>query len=390
MPSTGVTAMASFFVNISPAQPFVRTPFLSLSPNYPALKILKTSGWSRRVLMLRVNCSTEPDASESDSSSDPSESSSSLFPSSSSSPSSMNTSAYSWISAIGGIGLLNTGYLSYLKLTDSDAFCPIGGGSCGDILNSAYAAIFGVPLSLIGMAAYALVAIMGLELVGTGFLFKMDKPDARIVLLVLTTAMASASTYFLYILGTEFAGVSCPYCLLSAFLSISLLVITLKDLGLQEIQKVVGLQVCLAALVIGILSTSHSAQTSLISSAEINLEPFTTEVTTESSPLSIALAKHLHNIGAKVYGAFWCSHCLEQKEMFGREASKLLDFVECFPNGYKKGTKIEKACSEAGIEGFPTWVINGEVLSGEQQLSELARLSGFTYDDSKSSPQLGQ
>lgn len=48
-------------------------------------------------------------------------------------------------------------------------------------------------------------------------------------------------------------------------------------------------------------------------------------------------------------------------QMFGREAAKLLDYVECFPNGYHKGTKIEKACSEVGIEGFPTWVINGQV-----------------------------
>lgn len=48
-------------------------------------------------------------------------------------------------------------------------------------------------------------------------------------------------------------------------------------------------------------------------------------------------------------------------QMFGREAAKLLDYVECFPEGYKKGTKILKACADAGIEGFPTWVINGQV-----------------------------
>lgn len=47
--------------------------------------------------------------------------------------------------------------------------------------------------------------------------------------------------------------------------------------------------------------------------------------------------------------------------MFGREAAKLLDYVECFPNGYRKGIKMDKACSAARIEGFPTWVINGEV-----------------------------
>lgn len=48
-------------------------------------------------------------------------------------------------------------------------------------------------------------------------------------------------------------------------------------------------------------------------------------------------------------------------QMFGREAAKLLNYVECFPAGYKKGTKILKACVDARIEGFPTWVINGQV-----------------------------
>ncbi|KAK3018046.1 hypothetical protein RJ639_005171 [Escallonia herrerae] len=67
--------------------------------------------------------------------------------------------------------------------------------------------------------------------------------------------------------------------------------------------------------------------------------------------------------------------------MFGHEAAKLLDYVECFPDGYKNGTKIAKACTGVGIEGFPTWVINGEVLSGEKELSELASLSGFQDGD---------
>ena len=48
-------------------------------------------------------------------------------------------------------------------------------------------------------------------------------------------------------------------------------------------------------------------------------------------------------------------------QMFGKEASKILNYVECFPDGYRKGTKIAKACSDAKIEGFPTWVINGQV-----------------------------
>lgn len=48
-------------------------------------------------------------------------------------------------------------------------------------------------------------------------------------------------------------------------------------------------------------------------------------------------------------------------QMFGREAVKQLDYIECFPNGYKTGIKMDKACLNSGIEGFPTWVINGQV-----------------------------
>lgn len=48
-------------------------------------------------------------------------------------------------------------------------------------------------------------------------------------------------------------------------------------------------------------------------------------------------------------------------QMFGKEASEQLDYVECFPDGLRKGTTIAKACANAKIEGFPTWVINGEV-----------------------------
>ena len=53
----------------------------------------------------------------------------------------------------------------------------------------------------------------------------------------------------------------------------------------------------------------------LNSSAEIDLPFFTTEITTESSPLTLALARHLHSVEAKMYGAIWSSHCLEQKQI---------------------------------------------------------------------------
>lgn len=52
-------------------------------------------------------------------------------------------SAYKWIAALGGIGFLETAYLTYLKLANLEAFCPTGGGSCTTILTSNYSSVFG-------------------------------------------------------------------------------------------------------------------------------------------------------------------------------------------------------------------------------------------------------
>ena len=56
----------------------------------------------------------------------------------------------------------------------------------------------------------------------------------------------------------------------------------------------------------------------------------------QSSPTEApALAKRLREAGAKMYGAFWCTHCHDQKEDFGREAMADFPYVECYPDGVK-------------------------------------------------------
>lgn len=290
-------------------------------------------------------------------------------------------STYNWCAAIGGIGFLESSYLTFLKFTNGEAFCPVGsGGSCSSVLNSDYSLVFGLPLSLIGMVAYGLVATVGWQLGGKSFPFKISEDDGQWLLLVTTTSMAVASTYFLYVLNSQFAGEPCLYCFTSALLSFSLFFITMKNLGSQEMLRAIGLQLCVASLVVATLNSSyHDIPPVARSSSEIPY--FKTEVSTHSSPVAISLAKHLHSAGAKLYGAFWCTHCQEQKEMFGREAAKILDYIECFPEGYKKGTTMIKACTDIKLEGFPTWVINGEVHSGELEFSELAELTGIKLED---------
>jgi hypothetical protein len=43
---------------------------------------------------------------------------------------------------------------------------------------------------------------------------------------------------------------------------------------------------------------------SLCSAEQLALERYETEITNESTPFAVALAKHLQAIGAKMYGAF--------------------------------------------------------------------------------------
>ncbi|XP_035845874.1 thiol-disulfide oxidoreductase LTO1-like [Helianthus annuus] len=137
-------------------------------------------------------------------------------------------SSYTWCTGLGGLGFLETSYLSYLKFTGSDAFCPIGGGSCGDVLNSSYAAVFGIHLPFIGMVAYGAATFLALKLAAKDLPFGIDESNGGLILLGTTTSMATTSAYFLYILNTQFVEATCSYCLASILLSFSLFFRTAK------------------------------------------------------------------------------------------------------------------------------------------------------------------
>ncbi len=89
------------------------------------------------------------------------------------------------------------------------------------------------------------------------------------------------------------------------------------------------------------------------------------------------LAQCLTDKGAKMYGAYWCSHCQSQKRMFGASFSKI-NYVECsLPDGK---TQTEQ-CQEAVIKGYPTWEFgDGSRLEGEISLDALAQKTGCSLE----------
>ncbi|OAE24631.1 hypothetical protein AXG93_4080s1110 [Marchantia polymorpha subsp. ruderalis] len=285
---------------------------------------------------------------------------------------------YGLITGLASVGFLETGYLTWAKVTGGSVTCPIGAG-CSDVLDSSYAYVFGVPLALIGMVAYGSIAFLsGNRLLARDSSGKEEEVWARWLLLGGTTAMAVASSYFMYILTTKLGGASCAFCVGSALLSLSLLFSTLPGFTYKDVRNIAGLQLAVGAtVVVGLSVAFGDANSAFARSGEIDLPPVEPEVVTISTSKEISLAKHLQSIGAKMYGAFWCSHCYEQKQMFGREAMKFVDYVECYPEGYRKGVQLAKACDAANIQGFPTWIIKGQTYSGEQDFEGLAKASGF-------------
>ncbi len=85
-----------------------------------------------------------------------------------------------------------------------------------------------------------------------------------------------------------------------------------------------------------------------------------------------SFASCIKDSGALFYGAFWCPHCQNQKALFSSSA-KLLPYIECStPDG--KGQIA--VCTEAGIEGYPTWKFpDGTIKTGEVSLEDLSELT---------------
>lgn len=80
-----------------------------------------------------------------------------------------------------------------------------------------------------------------------------------------------------------------------------------------------------------------------------------------------SFASCLSEAGVVMYGTEWCSHCKAQKKLFGSSFDKI-NFVDCDFAG--------DTCLLAGVEGYPTWKINGQNYPGEQSLERLGNLAG--------------
>lgn len=290
---------------------------------------------------------------------------------------------------IATIGAIGTAYLTYEKLVQGEVACPTSG--CQQVLASPYATVFGLPLTVFGFAGYV---SMGIFAAAPLLVNAEEQKDLRLrleqwtglLLFLGGTAMMVFSGYLMYLLAFEIKAV-CIYCVASACFSLSFFVLSIIGRDWDDVGQLFFTGT-LVAIATGVGALGLYAQVN----APVTEQPGAGPPIVSTSPAgAIPLADHLRTTGAKMYGAYWCPHCHEQKEAFGKEAFALVNYVECDPNGLNPQPEL---CREAGITGYPSWEIEGKIYSGRQTLDELADASGYTgprdFEVPKPAPPLGQ
>ena len=107
------------------------------------------------------------------------------------------------------IGILISGYLSYVKIADKEAVCVAGGSfDCEVVQNSKYSEMLGVPVVYLGLATYLVIG---------GLLFLEDRVellrDTGLLLLFGLVLFAFLYSMYLVYLQGAVLGAWCQWCL---------------------------------------------------------------------------------------------------------------------------------------------------------------------------------
>ena len=125
------------------------------------------------------------------------------------------------------VGLLDSIYLSYIKLTHTEAFCA-GIGECDIVNTSPYSEIAGIPMALLGAGAYVALVILLIVEGRRGFW----KNNSLLIFFGITLIGLLYSAYLTYI-EVAVLNAICPFCVISAVAMLVLFVVSILRLRQQ-------------------------------------------------------------------------------------------------------------------------------------------------------------
>ena len=274
------------------------------------------------------------------------------------------------LAGLASLGALETGAIAVERLTGAGglgALCTAAGGGCSDVLNGPWATVLGVPLSLIGAICYTAIALLSAApLVDSEYEAQTAGP-----VMAGSAAMAAFSGCLMLLLAFVIQQ-PCALCIGSAAISASLLAVAwsaplVPDRSTAAVLTGGGglVSIAAAAFLFFTIGGASSSAPALATDGSPGRPP---KIMSHSSTRAMEVAKALRAKGAKFYGAYWCSHCADQKETMGAEAMALLPYLECDANGE---SSRRDECRAAGVKGYPTWQVDGKLFPGDRDLSTL-------------------
>jgi len=254
--------------------------------------------------------------------------------------------------ALAAAGVLVSAYLTWTKTTGAQALFCSGANACDVVQASRYSTLLGLPTALWGLALYVV----------TGTLAARGYTAKQWLLALATASAAVAFSAYLTAVSLFVLRAACAYCLISTAIETLILADVIRWWrGVPSLDAIASPP---RAAMVGGGATTLAV---LLALGAFALSP------AGATPYQVALARHLASTGAVMYGAYWCPHCQEQKEMFS-DAASMLPYVECDPQG--SGARPD-LCQQASVKSFPTWVIGDQRLVGTQSLETLAHASRF-------------
>lgn len=252
------------------------------------------------------------------------------------------------------IGMALTAYLTAAAWREQAVAGCTAGSGCDVVLNSRWSKLFGLPTSFWGLLAYTSLA--GIALI--------KRSDTHWKLAWMVSLFGVLYSLYLTTVSLTELKAACPYCLSS----LALMLAILGTVAYQWPRNLPGF-----SWGSWLLSTGGGALVVVIA-LHLHYAGIWGESPGAEDPKVRALAEHLVKKDVKFFGASWCPHCADQKEMFGASAHRL-PYIECSPQGPR--APQAKICNDVNIQRYPTWIIDGRRYEGVLTPEELARYSGF-------------
>ena len=127
------------------------------------------------------------------------------------------------------IGLLDSLYLAYVKLANTEIYCTQGLGDCDVVNASQWSSLWGIPLGVYGVIGFAAILLIA----SFEKKCKILAPHSDMILFAISLAGFLFSLYLTYIELFILRAV-CQWCILSALMMTVIFIVSVYDLVVKS------------------------------------------------------------------------------------------------------------------------------------------------------------